>query len=137
MIVGFPVPRDKVSLVLPRLLGHLERAIAHSNGWTLEALFEKIYNDRCLLWAVIDDDETIGAAVTELHPDAAYIALVGGIRWAEWRHELRKVEQWAMLAGVPRVTIDGRSGWSRILRREGYIPDCSGCLSKELNYGPK
>ncbi len=130
--VAIPIPRDAVDQVLPRVLPHLTRAVDKSDGWTVDLAIRRIHNNQALLWAVIDGRETIGCALTELHDDCAYVALVGGVRWTEWRSELSKVEEWARLAGVRCVKIDGRRGWSRLLSRDGYQTDEAGTLSKDV-----
>lgn len=132
MPFAIPIPRGAVDQVLPRVLPHLTRAVDRSEGWTVDDLIRRIHNDQALLWAVVDGSETVGAAVTELHDDCAYLALVGGVRWTEWRSELSKVEEWARLAGVRCVKIDGRRGWARLLASDGYRPDDAGLLSKDV-----
>ena len=90
---------------------------------------------RALLWVVLDGPHMVGAALTELHGDVAYIALVGGERWRDWRGELAKVEAWAVNAGCKRIEVCGRQGWQRLLRADGYEPGPNRTLIKELPDG--
>lgn len=82
MPLAVPVPLDRVDAIWPHVLPHLTRAIERSDGWTVDLANRRIHNSQALLWVVFDGPETVGAAVTELHGDDAYIALVGGVRWA-------------------------------------------------------
>lgn len=129
--VAVPIPLDKVDAVWPRVLPHLERAIEHSEGWTVDLVNQRIHNSQALLWVVFDGHETVGVAVSELHGETAYIALVGGVRWPQWRHEISKIYEWANLAGCRCVTVDGRAAWCRLLRADGFR-SVDGLLTKDL-----
>ncbi len=126
MIEAVPVPYAMVPQMWPQCEPHLSAAIARSKGWTMRNVVDELRTKEALLWAVVDGTAVIGAAVTEIYGRTAYVALVGGERWREWRYELNKVERWARAAGCTSLEFDGRKGWTRLLEKQGYRPSQRG-----------
>lgn len=130
MAIAVPIPREYVETVWPRVKPHIERAVKRSNGWTVAAVETSVSQGHALLWAVVEGTATVGGAVTEVHDDCVYVALVGGATHSVWCREIEKVERIAVTSGIGCVKIDGRKGWTRLLRRSGYMPDACGVLTK-------
>jgi hypothetical protein len=75
-----------------------------------------------LVWIAIDGPQIVGAGTTVLNNDGtAEILACGGVRHREWVNQaLEAVESWARGAGASRLTMRGRRGWLRHVRRFGW-----------------
>jgi hypothetical protein len=133
MPIAIPVERHLIERTLASAAPHLARAASRS-GWSMEQVVAKLREGSALLWIVLDGRHCVGAALTELHGQVAYLALVGGIRWREWRGEIAKIEEWARLAGCTRIEFEGRAGWSRLMIADGYKLNGT-AMKKELSCG--
>lgn len=130
-MMAVPVPRDHIAAMWPHVGPHLARA-AVASGWDEGDLHVTIEGGTGLVWAVLDGDRTIGAALSELHGDVAYAALLGGVRFHEWAAAIVEAfEAWARSAGCARAVVQGRPGWARALRAHGYALR-NGKVVKEL-----
>lgn len=100
----------------------------HCRGWLLPALHPDCASEAELL----EDLDSGGAqlwpgeraamvtqSVTDAGGPCLHVWLAGG-ELAEILALKPGVEAWARAQGCLRVTIDGRPGWTRVLRRHGY-----------------
>jgi len=75
-----------------------------------------------LLWIITDENGEIVTAMTlaiQKYPRVTSLRIVtcGGERMKEWLDDfLEKVEDFAKECGCSYIDIDGRSGWSKILK---------------------
>lgn len=105
------------------ILKALERA---GQGLTPEDLFVRIRSGSAQYWEAPD-----AQIVTETEPGNVHIWLAGG-KLGPVLSLYEQVEAWARRIGAEDITIDGRSGWRRVLRPYGYTPD-GPLLRKVLN----
>jgi hypothetical protein len=120
MISLEPVPQEHLRYALPLAWRHLRGAIERSKGWTADMLTETMDAGDALLWVAIDNHRVVGAVVTEIIDREAWVALLGGERFAEWRGQITKVEAWARAAGCTSLHFDGRRGWVRRMAPDGF-----------------
>ena len=75
-----------------------------------------------LLWIITDDNNAIVTAMTlmfQKYPRDTSLRIVtcGGEKMKEWLNEfLEKIEVFAKERGCSYIDIDGRSGWSKVLK---------------------
>ena len=75
-----------------------------------------------LLWIITDDSNAVVTAMTlafQKYPRDTSLRIVtcGGDRMKEWLNEfLEKMETFAKDRGCSYIDIDGRSGWSKVLK---------------------
>jgi hypothetical protein len=106
---------------------HIEPAIAASHDRiTMDQVFRMINKDEVQIWFSMDQEEMVGAAVTQI------------IKWGSGRKSLRlilaggknnmyrnleptmaKLEEFARLTNCASVLVEGRKGWERSLP-DGY-----------------
>lgn len=98
----------------------VERALERAGeGLTLANLQDRIGRGDAQLW------KNGGALmVTQISPDpmALHFWLAGG-RMADVLALREPIEQWARSIGCVEATIEGRSGWMRLLSTHGYTRD--------------
>jgi hypothetical protein len=74
-----------------------------------------------LVWIAFDGTTLFGAGTTLLYDDHAEIRLCGGFNHREWVNEAEAlVTRWAQKCGVPKLTMQGRKGWSRYFANCGW-----------------
>lgn len=86
----------------------------------LAAIRAKIASRDMQLWGVRIDGRTVGAVVTEVYGETCAMPYVAGERIAEWLHLLSVIEAWAKANGCTRLEGNGRAGWERMLKRQGW-----------------
>ena len=99
-------------------------------GWILAALrpecasetelFSDLMAGRAQLWAG-DRSAMVTQCVAGDPGPCLHVWLAGG-ELAEILDMKPGIEAWARAQGCTHVTIDGRAGWTRVLRRHGYAP---------------
>lgn len=67
------------------------------------------------LWTAWGDDVCRAALVTTRHGDCLHLWLCGG-RGCNWANLLRRIMDFSRPQGVTHWTVDGRKGWSRVLK---------------------
>jgi hypothetical protein len=120
------IPSDKIESVWAEAGNFIEQALKYCDGETnLEyILADLVRGDRKLL-TVCDGEEMIAAVILSMsvfpRKKVCHISLVGGIRMNEWCDQgLPTIEQLAREAGADTVRIQGRKGWLRRLKTNGY-----------------
>jgi hypothetical protein len=73
------------------------------------------------LWTAWDGMDCRAALVTTRHEEILHLWLCGG-RGADWADLLRRIMEFAARDGVTGWTVDGRKGWTRVLKgvRNGH-----------------
>lgn len=101
-----------MSLSLDSAKALLEPAL---DGATWDEVVSRLYANTAQLW--LGDD---CAMVTEIWDDCLHVWLAGGR--LKGVLDLRPhVEQAARFWGLKRITLAGRPGWGRVLKRMGYV----------------
>jgi hypothetical protein len=85
--------------------------------------FAEVWEPDELLWAVIAPDGLLACATAWLSRDGyVEVKLVGGRDRHRWLAELdRRIGAAAAEAGATRLTAIGRRGWSKELKRLGWV----------------
>ena len=117
---------DKIEAIWAKAGVLIDKALSHCDGESdLEhILADLVRGDRKLL-TVCDNEEIIAAVVLSMsifpRKKVCHISLVGGIRMDEWCDQgLPTIERIAREAGADTVRIQGRRGWLRRLKTNGY-----------------
>lgn len=113
--------------IWPRVSNWIADAITKGDRWwTLDRLRGELYaNDNAALFVVLDHDGIYGAAVVMIEDKPsggrmAHFPALGGENFGAWRQFLPDLEDWARSRGANEMTVTGRVGWQRVLKRDGY-----------------
>jgi hypothetical protein len=122
-------------LIWPQVRPHMEKAAASTFGrFEADDVLDTVMVGGRQLWVAFDDDSDIkGAVVTgfNLYPRKKYLELtfVGGTDGLKWKKPMLKILQhWAYDTGCDgiessgRLGATGRTGWTRLLRDDGFKP---------------
>lgn len=97
-----------------------------------------VFGGDAQLWAVLDGDRPIGAAVTQLKGERVLLWQIAGHRMSEWSQLfVRTVAAWAKSVGCVALYGAGRKGWKRVVEPMGFrrIPDIDGRPAWQLDLG--
>lgn len=107
--------------VWPFVSGWVDAALMESHSPVeLGAIRGKIASRDMQLWGVRAGSETVGAVVTEIYGTTCAIPYVAGKGLSDWLHLLIVIEAWAKRNGCTRLEGNGRVGWERALKRDGW-----------------
>ena len=103
----------------PCLLWHealtwLQPAMTHGGETDEAEVTAQLDCGRAQLWLAIDGNVR-AALVTTRHGDRLHLWLCGG-NGCDWPGLLRQIMAFVADSGVTRWTLDGRPGWSRVLK---------------------
>ena len=128
----------KVSLVPSKAVRHVWKdvekllkksvATAKDKSGTIDVL-AGILNGTYVLWAVMDEDDSIIAAFTTrliVYPQRKALVLdfVGGTRMKEWNDQLiDTMRKYANELGCSHLEGYGRKAWGRSLQKYGFYPE--------------
>tara|TARA_R110000764_G_scaffold70258_2_gene145248 strand:- start:354 stop:767 length:414 start_codon:yes stop_codon:yes gene_type:complete len=128
----------KVSLVPSKAVRHVWKdvekllkksvATAKDKSGTIDVL-AGILNGTYVLWAVMDEDDSIVAAFTTrliVYPQRKALVLdfVGGTRMKEWNdHLIDTMRKYANELGCSHLEGYGRKAWGRSLQKYGFYPE--------------
>ena len=128
----------KVSLVPSKAVRHVWKdvekllkksvATAKDKSGTIDVL-AGILNGTYVLWAVMDEDDSIIAAFTTrliIYPQRKALVLdfVGGTRMKEWNDQLiDTMRKYANELGCSHLEGYGRKAWGRSLQKYGFYPE--------------
>tara|TARA_R110000765_G_scaffold388069_1_gene480257 strand:- start:83 stop:496 length:414 start_codon:yes stop_codon:yes gene_type:complete len=128
----------KVSLVPSEAVRHVWKdvekllkksvATAKDKSGTIDVL-AGILNGTYVLWAVMDEDDSIIAAFTTrliVYPQRKALVLdfVGGTRMKEWNdHLIDTMRKYANELGCSHLEGYGRKAWGRSLQKYGFYPE--------------
>ena len=118
MIEG--IPADQVPEHWHRVAGRIEAALVRVGSLlTLDETRRRLLDRRMQLWLI--DDLVV---ITEVYDTAAgmtcALPVVGGQGVASSLGAMAVLEAWARDQGCVRMTGEGRAGWERALKREGW-----------------
>lgn len=124
-VIAARLSKEYVQLALPEFLGMIEAAVELDPARDSKYVLEQIAADKFSPWIVLDDDgSAVAAGVTKIdligtekHLTIMYCG-GGGV---PWRDMIAEVEEHAREEGCASVRIEGRPGWARMLRENGYI----------------
>ena len=103
-------------------------ATAKDKSGTIDVL-AGILNGTYVLWAVMDEDDSIVAAFTTrliIYPQRKALVLdfVGGTRMKEWNdHLIDTMRKYANELGCSHLEGYGRKAWGRSLQKYGFYPE--------------
>ena len=128
----------RVSLVPSKAVRHVWKdvekllkksvATAKDKSGTIDVL-AGILNGTYVLWAVMDEDDSIVAAFTTrliIYPQRKALVLdfVGGTRMKEWNdHLIDTMRKYANELGCSHLEGYGRKAWGRSLQKYGFYPE--------------
>lgn len=113
------IPTEKVNEMWPHVVGMIQKAVDKCGDWTVESIKEALDQDRMLLWLTWDGARVRAVATTglEIVPRGKVckaIACAGDD--PSWSERLAPIEQYARDQGCVAMRVQGRPGWSRVLR---------------------
>lgn len=96
----------------------LVKAVERNVGeFTISDVAVAIAESRWQLWAAIESDAPVAAAVTELvrYPRklVARVILLGGVDFDEWKHLISGIEDWALTQGCTALEAITRPGMAK------------------------
>lgn len=97
---------------------------------------EVVFSGEGQLWAVLDGEKPIAAAITQIHGDRLLLWQIAGHRLSEWRVLfVWRVASWARAMGCKALYGAGRRGWKRVVEPLGFkrIADIDGRPSWQLD----
>ncbi len=110
-----------------RLAGKVETSV------TPENILARAQRQELMLWRINEGWCLVGALATGIKGDAAFVEAVAGDRMRVWLGPcLEDLEDRCRNAGLKRLTMRGRRGWSRVLSRYGYHDAGGGKLTKDI-----
>ena len=98
----------------------IEEAMEKGNGETsLFSLYQKLILDHAQLWVVLDKEEIVATATTEIINYESYSTLhiitTTGKGWDEYSYLHNELEEFAKHKGCRETQIWGRKGWEKKL----------------------
>ena len=121
------VPAEDVPFVWDKVVPHLDKCIPYTYGrYELADILEVLlFNDHHLWVAFEENGEVHGAVVTQIseYPRKKCLDMVfcGGVKLALWKDEmLATLQDWAHDHGCDCIESNGRAGWGRIFKNDGY-----------------
>jgi len=130
-MVFTPVPMRFLDFVWPTVEPLLKPAtdISHEK-YSVGDIYKGILDGTYVLWVVVDQDDTVLAAVTSRivqYPGprkAMILDWVGGSRMSEWMPSSHRVMvEYARENGCTHLEASGRAAWGRYMARYGWKPD--------------
>lgn len=108
----------------------VEQALNRSEGdWTAEEVRLEVAHNRAQLWP---GEKSV--AVSQVYMDKDRLGMrvwLASGDMSELMEMLEAGEKWAKAKNLDFVSVDGRRGWSRVLRKKGYKEN-DGLLVKEI-----
>ena len=102
---------------------YLVKAMRYSDV-TVGRCEQRMSEDRYLLLTVHEGERMIGAAIVEMAVGVLHIVLLSGEHYKRWEQQmLNTFKEIAFHFGKSSITLQGRKGWQRQLRKFGFKPD--------------
>ena len=103
----------------------LQRAVDDADGrWSTEQLLRDVEDGRVMVWIVQMRERVVGVFTTRvIHSRITWVLVedLAGEHIHEWLLSAHTaLEAWAREMGAQQIMIEGRWGWSRMLRDFGY-----------------
>lgn len=115
---------EQIELALP-IADRILRPVAEETAdFAFDELVAKLPSRNAQLWFILDGEAIIGAFITQLRPYAkgkfCEVVLLKTEGREVWLFASRLLEQWAVSEGCNKMKHEGRKGFERIVRHEGY-----------------
>ena len=118
------VPLDAIDGIVPQCEHHIQRALDFSGSHTVADVCADLRQGKAQLWVAGDGEVIDGIVVTTVtqYPQRkeCFIWLLAGERgsaysWPRINEMLGEIETWAKALDCDLVSLEGRSGWERVL----------------------
>ena len=118
------VPLDAIDGIVPQCEHHIQRALDFAGSHTVADVCADLRQGKAQLWIAGDGETIDGIVVTTVtqYPQRkeCFIWLLAGERgsaysWPRINEMLGEIETWAKTLGCDLVSLEGRSGWERVL----------------------
>lgn len=96
---------------------------------------QSVFDGNAQLWAVLDNFEPIGAAITGIKDGRLLVWQIAGHSLSKWQSIfVETVAAWARSVGCTALYGAGRKGWTKVVEPMGFrrIPDIDGRPAWEL-----
>ena len=122
------VPYEHVQELWPQVVSYIKLATDYSYGrFEPEDVLDQLVQKQYLLWIAFEGSDIRGAVVTNIvqYPRKKYLYLMfcggeGGFDWKETM--LDTLRCWAYDNQCDGIEANGRLGWSKIFKADGYKP---------------
>lgn len=118
------VPTQMIPEAWPNIKHLLEEALSYSWGFRPGDVYQKLRENRAILWVVEKDMEIVAATVTEIieYPTCRTlnIWLLAGVKFWEWQDLVASMEAFARSNGCEWIEATGRPGLQRLLKEMGF-----------------
>ncbi len=109
------VPPDLAEPVLLKCGAIFQRGF-ETSGVAYSQLIEDLEDKRALLWIVLQDNEALATALTEIVDGKVCVFGVGGKKLRLWAQPLLdRLADYARAEGGGGVVFSGKKGWGRVL----------------------
>ena len=126
------IPAEHAFALWPKVRAHIAGATARSHGrYDPEDVLESVITGEHTLWVAFDGKDVLGA-VTSYPIDyprkrVMFVHFCGGTRLKDWSHEMfRVIQHWAYDNKCVCIESNGRDGWARIFKDDGFEPIWTG-----------
>tara|TARA_R110002073_G_scaffold312250_1_gene483602 strand:- start:119 stop:568 length:450 start_codon:yes stop_codon:yes gene_type:complete len=118
------VPLDAIDGIVPQCEHHIQRALDFAGSHTVADVCADLRQGKAQLWIAGDGETIDGIVVTTVtqYPQRkeCFIWLLAGergsaYRWPRINEMLGEIETWAKALDCDLVSLEGRSGWERVL----------------------
>lgn len=119
---------EHVVAIWSKVVGYIKLSTDYSYGrFEPEDVLDLILEGRYLLWIAYEGSDIKGAVVTSVvqYPRKKFLYLMfcGGEDGFDWKEEMLKMLQcWAFDSQCDGIEANGRLGWSKIFKADGYKP---------------
>jgi|TARA_R100000455_G_C6270907_1_gene126924 hypothetical protein len=123
------IPDDHALIVWPQVADKLEKATKTTDGrFDKMSILDELLERRIQLWVVYEETAPVAAITTRILQYSQYKALsidwVGGSQMKEWLDEvLKTLRSYAKDQGCKKLEGRGRTGWKKILLKNGWNLD--------------
>lgn len=122
----YQIPPEVVEVYAPKIKAYLKRGMGRRPVYSLDWVFSAAKESWIQLWAAHDERKIFGAGMTEIvtFPDCKIMAVrlwsADDGRRDDWFFLLKDIEIYARSIGLDGVMIEGRDGWVKMLKSQGY-----------------
>lgn len=122
------VLKDHVEALWPKVVDYIKLATDYSYGrFEPEDVLQSLLDDKYLLWIAFEGSDITGIVVTTIvhYPRKRFLYLMfcGGEDGFDWKEEMLSVLRcWAFDNQCDGIEANGRLGWSKIFKADGYKP---------------
>lgn len=121
------VPLEDVNLWWPKVAVHLYKAVIRQDKTDIHNVYLDVVLNGHSLWIVLDESQQLkGAAVTVVlkYPKSTclFVEYLGGEDGQDWKEPMiSMLKEWARDNNCRTIEFEGRSGWGRVLKKDGAV----------------